>query len=108
MRAIFEARDEVGESRGAGAHEHILVSAGDTACQHERRDGHRELSGQYAHQSFVSFAVDRRCGDANQKTTRANACEAFRRGARTNTQMKSEIRALCGAPGRGAQGTGTK
>jgi hypothetical protein len=105
MRAFVEACNEVGVSHGAGANEHILVSAGDTARQHERRDGHSKLSGKYSHQSFVSFAVYRRCRDANLKTTRANA---FRRGAWTNTQMKQKIGALCGAPGLGRQGTGTK
>jgi hypothetical protein len=87
-RAFSEARDEIGESRRASANANILVSAGDAACQYERRNGHCKLSGKYPHQSFVSFAVDRCRGNAHLKSTGAHACEAFRRRARTYAQME--------------------
>ncbi len=95
-------------ARGCRTNEHILVSAGDAACQHERSEGHGKLSGEYSHETFVSFAVDRWRRDANLKTARAHARKAFRRGARTYAKMQDEVRALRGAPRLIGQATGTK
>jgi hypothetical protein len=73
-----ESCDELRLSAAACAHDDILVSAGYAACEHECRNRQRELSREYAHQAFVSFAIDW-CGrNAHLQASGANPAEAFR------------------------------
>ena len=69
---FFEAREDLDVSIGCRTNDDILVSAGDTTRQHERRDRHGKLSGQYSHQPFVSFAVDRCCRHSQLQSSRTH------------------------------------
>ena len=95
---LTEAREQARVSRGCCTNEHILVPAGQAAREHQRCDGHCKLPGEYSHESFVSFAVDRRGRDAHLQAPRAHAGDAFGRSTRAHTQVKNEVSAPCRAP----------
>src|SRR5687768_6600783 len=86
-------------SRSCCTNEHILVPTGEAARQNECCKGRCELARENSHQAFIGGAFHGRSGHAHLQATCSHACEAFRRGARTNAQAKQKIGALDGAPG---------